>query len=108
MKKNSWAHLLILSLAFISSLYSSDVTVGPYDKGKFIFEIGDSVFDFATRLVLPEGFGAKNVSFLNNRNHEDRTLFFRHTFDLSFHYGYGKKCYDHEIIQLQMGMRNRG
>lgn len=109
MKRSIW---LITLFLFVPIFCLADTLAplgfGPFDKGTFTFVMGDSKFDFAFRLVLPEWFAGKNTVLLNNANEEDRIFFIRHTIDTSFHYGYGKNCFNHEIVQLHMNMRDRG
>lgn len=76
-------------------------------KIKGFVEDIDTSYEFSGTF-RPEIFYGKNLSLLNDANHFDRIIFWRHMIDLSLAVNHGQKTYEHDALRLFGTIRNRG
>lgn len=69
--------------------------------------LGDSELRFWVKLRFPEFFYGKNLRFLNDRNHADQVLFFRHIIDINTEYRYINSVKNYDIIFAKLNLRNK-
>ncbi|HEV2601526.1 MAG TPA: hypothetical protein VGT41_04455 [Candidatus Babeliales bacterium] len=95
----------IYILAFIVSL--TGVSTNAIDLTLGMPESSDVVFLLCGRF-RPEAFWGKNINLLNSNVREDRSIFWRHTFDITTDVKYGQKTFGDDLVICHATIRNKG